>query len=109
METNKKIIRVKKRLEEIKEFYKHILVYIIINVVFSFLCYKFNIIVKIFEGLSITNNISEISIGKYSLWFLWGIILIIDFFRVFGFRKMFGREWESKKVKEFMNQEESKK
>ncbi|MDR2967338.1 MAG: 2TM domain-containing protein [Methanobacteriaceae archaeon] len=89
---DEKYKRAKKRLKEIKGFYIHLFVYIVINIF-----------------LFIINTVST----PGAWWFLfpllfWGIGLLFHFLRVFVFEnKIFGKEWEEKKIKEYMDDENS--
>ncbi len=98
----RQLIRAKKRLEEIKRFYKHVTAYFVINIVFTIICYKFDIVIRTFGGLNITNNMSEVGGDNYPLWAIWGVFLLLDAFKVFGYRKLFSSNWEEKKINEFM-------
>jgi hypothetical protein len=81
--------RAKKRVEEIKGFYSHLFVYILINAV-----------------LLLINIIT--SRGHW--WFYWpligwGIGIIAHASSVFGFFGFFGQEWEERKIKEIMEKD----
>lgn len=76
------------RVTEIKEFYSHLISYIIVNAILIFINLMFS------PGY---------------LWFLWvtigwGIGLVIHFVNVFGF----GKEWEERKIQEFIEREKRK-
>lgn len=88
----KKYDRAKKRVKELKDFYHHLAIYIIVNI-----------------GLFILNMISS----PGHLWFYWplfgwGIGIISHAISVFGFGRLFGKSWEERKIKEIMEKEESK-
>lgn len=78
----------KRRVNEIKNFYRNLVSYIIVNI-FLFLINLF------------------FSPGVW--WFLfvlaiWGIFLVLQFLRLFVFKnKVFGNDWEEKKIKEYMD------
>lgn len=98
----RRLMRAKKRLEEIKRFYAHVAAYLIVNTVFTIVCYQYDIIIRIFGGVNITNNMSEVGGDNYPLWGIWGVLLLVDAVKVFGFRKLFSRDWEERKINEFM-------
>ncbi len=88
-----------KRVVELKKFYKHLAVYIIVNVFLVAIR-----MVNDFENTeSLTATFSNIRIG--SLWFWWGIGLAIHTFKTFGYDIFFGKNWEEKKIKELMDNE----
>lgn len=80
----------KKRVKEVKIFYRSLISYIIINIF-----------------LFIINLI--FSPGFW--WFLfvvaiWGIFIVLQFLRIFVFKnKIFGEDWEDKKIKEYMDKD----
>ena len=80
--------RAKKRVEELKGFYIHLFVYILVNL-FLFL---FNIITS-----------------PDSLWFYWPLLgwsfgLVVHAFDVFASGRLFGAAWEERKIAEIMEQ-----
>lgn len=81
--------RAKERVEELKGFYGHLIAYIVVNVF-----------------LAIVNILT---IPGF-LWFLfvtffWGIGLIAHGLSVFSKRGLFSKEWEERKIREYMEEE----
>lgn len=81
----------KKRVEEIKGFYVHVAVYVIVN-----------------AGLFAINMITN----SDTLWFYWpllgwGIGLAIHAFAFITEGKLLGPEWEKRKVRELMGRSDS--
>lgn len=92
MDEEERYERAKKRVEELKGFYGHLITYIIVN-----------------TGLFILNMITS----PKSLWFYWplfgwGIGIIAHALSVFGLGGLFGRSWEEKKIKDIMEKDERK-
>jgi len=85
-------LRAKKRVEAMIGFYWHLAVYIVINV-FLILLIGFNSS----EGFS--------GFGPYATAFFWGIGLFFHFIGVFGFGFVFGKNWEQRKIEEFMEKD----
>ncbi len=82
--------RAKKRVEEFKGFYRHLITYIIV--------------ITFFAVINLLTN-------PGFPWFLiiaffWGIGLIANAISVFRKRGIFSKEWEDKKIKEYMKEEE---
>lgn len=96
-ESDLKYIKAKNRVEKLKGFFNHFVVYIIINLVIT--------------GFKMSNNLSSwkdftselLSIDVLSSWTIWGIILVFHFIAL-----TFGRGWEERKIEELMNKELSK-
>ncbi len=85
--------KAKKRVEKIKGFYGHLVSYIVINLV-----------------LYLVNYITYPNDFWFDHWFywqllLWGIGLVIHGIVVFYSLPIFGKEWEERKVQEFMQEE----
>lgn len=96
-------LKAKKRVKDIKGFYSHLSVYVIINIFISGI---------IIYGLSYDGNDSlEESLGNfgvYSTWLFWGIGLFFHWLGVFGFKNLVGKSWEDKKIKELMEEDEKR-
>jgi hypothetical protein len=89
MDENGLYKRAKERVEEIKGFYIHFFVYVLVN----FALFLLNIITS-----------------PDALWFYWpligwGIGLFIHGFTVFGAHRILGRDWEERKIKELMEKD----
>jgi hypothetical protein len=81
--------KAKKRVEVLKGFYNHLAVYTVVNL----MLFAINMVTSP-EGL----------------WFIWplagwGIAIGIHAFSVFGIGRMFGGDWEERKIQELMEQE----
>tara|TARA_R110000868_G_scaffold66877_3_gene198868 strand:- start:37766 stop:38068 length:303 start_codon:yes stop_codon:yes gene_type:complete len=93
MDRENKYHRVKERVEAIKKFYLNLVSYLIFIMVLAALNYY-------------TNQ------WQYA-WFLWaafgwGIGLVFQGIKLFGINPFFGKNWEERKIKEFMQEEDPK-
>ncbi|UOK41187.1 MULTISPECIES: 2TM domain-containing protein [Flavobacterium] len=97
METNynerEQLERAKKRVQEIKGFYGHLAVYVSVNIFFL---------------------VINLLTSPKDLWFFWpmlgwGIGVTFHGLRVFNCIPFFGNDWEEKKIREFMREEELQK
>lgn len=83
-------LRAKKKVENLKGFYWNLITYIVVIPILAYINY-----------LTTWNEIKW-------FWFPmagWGVGLLLHAFSVFGTDKVFGSDWEEKKVKEFMDKE----
>ena len=85
--------KARKRVEEIKGFYGNLIAYVVVNI-----------------GLMVVNLLTS----PAYLWFFWpmlgwGIGVLFHGMKVFDFMPFFGKDWEEKKIKEFMDKEEKSK
>ncbi|NQX78266.1 2TM domain-containing protein [Gilvibacter sp.] len=86
-----KYIRAKERVEELKKFYTSLMWYVIIIPFLAWINYT-------------TNGFSYV----WFLWaaFGWGIGLVIHAIKAFRLSPVFNRDWEERKIREFMREEE---
>lgn len=85
--------KAKKRVEEIKGFYGNLTAYIVVNI-----------------GLLAINLLTS----PDHLWFYWpmigwGIGVAIHGMKVYNYLPFLGKDWEERKMKEFMDQENERK
>ncbi|MFV5691856.1 2TM domain-containing protein [Flavobacterium sp. LT1R49] len=85
--------KAKKRVEEIKGFYGNLVAYIVVNI-----------------GLVVINLLTS----PGHLWFYWpmlgwGIGVVFHGMKVFNYMPFIGKDWEEKKIKEFMDKEKENK
>lgn len=85
-------IRAKKKLDKLVGFYWHLAVYIVVN---------------LFLIILIGSNSSEgfWHFGTFATPFFWGIGLFFHFLGVFGPGLMFGKNWEERKIQEYMDKD----
>ena len=89
MNTEDKYRKAKKRVKEIRGFYTHLGVYVLINAMLLLI---------------------NITTSPAILWFYWpllgwGIAVALHALRVFGAGRWFGADWEEKKIAEMMEQD----
>ncbi len=84
--------RAKKRIKELKGFYWHFASYVVINIFLIAL-------------IAIGNDGNIWNFGTFATAFFWGIGLIFHFLHVFGPTFFFGRNWEERKIKEYMDKD----
>tara|TARA_R110002049_G_scaffold609_3_gene3425 strand:+ start:4066 stop:4377 length:312 start_codon:yes stop_codon:yes gene_type:complete len=98
---NKKLVRARIRVEEIKKFYKHVVTYILINL---FLTFIWNFSFKLFGNFVVSNQYNEVGFKHIPIWLIWGVFLALHGIKTFGFPNLFGKNWEEKKIDEFMKE-----
>lgn len=87
-------LRAKKKLEKLVGFYWHLAVYIVVNMFIIIM-----VVVNTDPGESIWQ------FGTFATAFFWGIGLLFHFLGVFGPGFLFGKNWEERKIKEFMEKD----
>jgi hypothetical protein len=89
MDDDARYARAKKRVKEIKDFYQHLTTYLVINAL-----------------LFVINMLTS----PGYLWFYWplfgwGIAVAIHAMSVFGTGRLWGKEWEDRKIREIMEKD----
>jgi len=84
-----KLLKAKKRVKKVKEFYGHLIIYICVN--------SFLIIVNLLNSES-------------GYWFLfpaigWGIGVLSHAANTFNFIPFLNKDWENRKIKQYMDEE----
>jgi len=93
---NQKLEQAKKRVEEIKGFYSHVLVYVLVNL------FLLLIASNIFDGLV---SIHVPGWSYFTTPFFWGIGLLFHGLYVFQFKSGFIKKWEERKIREIMDKD----
>ena len=96
---NEKYERAKKKMEDIKGFYTHLVVYLIVNTMLILV--QLGIFTRGFYGI----EFPEWSV--FSTPFFWGIGLFFHGLYVFLHRFRFFKDWEERKIKEYMDKDEA--
>ncbi|BAO74249.1 2TM domain-containing protein [Winogradskyella sp. PG-2] len=83
-------LRAKKKVDSLIGFYWHLAAYVVVN---------------LFLIILIGVNVGFSGFGPYATAFFWGIGLVFHFIGVFGPDFFFGKDWEKRKVEEYMDKE----
>ncbi|WP_179006191.1 2TM domain-containing protein [Winogradskyella forsetii] len=86
-------LRAKKKVDAIVGFYWHLAVYVVVN---------------LFLIILIGVNAGFTGFGPYATAVFWGIGLVFHFLGVFGPNFLFGKDWENKKINEYMEKEKER-
>jgi len=91
--------RAKKKVEELKGFYIHFAVYVLVNIMISTVI----VVAQVSDGSSIVDSIFHF--GTFSTWLFWGIGVFFHAAKVFQYNPFFNKNWEEKQIKKFMEQD----
>ena len=91
-EREESYLRAKKKVDKLVGFYWHLAVYVVINLFLILL-------------IGLNSGQGFWSFGTYATAFFWGIGLFFHFLGVFGPNFMFGKDWEDRKIKEYMDKD----
>jgi hypothetical protein len=87
----------KRSVEDLKAYYWHLAIYVVINLFLS----GAQVVDGITENKSFVETFSDF--GMYAVWIIWGIGLAFHTLKVFGIPFFLGEEWEARKIREHMN------
>lgn len=90
--------RAKKRVRAVSGFYRHLMVYILVNV-FLIVVYYVNL----------DPGEKFLKFGTFSTAFFWGIGLAFHALSVFSNNVFFGKDWEERKIQEIMDKQKKDK
>lgn len=96
--TNKKE-RAKKRVEELKGFYIHLMVYIFVNIMISTVI----VVSHIYDGDSFIEAFFDF--GTWSTWLFWGIGIFFHGLKVFSYNPFFNKEWEERQMQKYLEED----
>ncbi len=96
---DEKMKRAKKRVEELKGFYIHLTVYILVNTFISAM--------KIVRDLGDGESFGEAfwDFGTFAVWFFWGIGMFFHGVKVFSYNPFFGKDWERRQIQKYMDKD----
>lgn len=100
-DNNNKKKRAKKRVDELKGFYMHLTIYIVVNTFIS--------AIKIVHSLGDGASFSEafFNFGIFAVWFFWGIGVFFHGVKVFSYNPILGKDWEQKQIQKFMDKDKN--
>ena len=97
-----KYIQIKKRVERVGKFYKHLAVYVVVNLLLS--------TYFIYNDIQSGDTFEEafFNLGNFKIWFWWGIGVVFQAINTFGLPIVLGKDWEERKLQEYLNEENKK-
>jgi hypothetical protein len=109
MEQSQSYIEAKKKVDVIKGFYYHLTAYIVVNL--ALLLMRMPIILFFADKGGKTAEQGFLDWLDWNVLLtplLWGIGLFIHFIAVFGKKTRFIRNWEERKIREFLKEEDER-
>ena len=91
--------RAKKRVEELKGFFIHLMIYIFINIMITVVI----TVSMMYNGYSFWEAISNF--GAFSTWLFWGIGVGFHALKVFSYNPFFNKEWEERQIQKYLDED----
>jgi hypothetical protein len=98
--------RAQERVVQLKKFYNHAVVFVIINTLLILFRNHFRVTLISEEAFGSPDFLKWIDWNVFGTTIVWGIILAFHALRVFGNIQVLGKSWEERKLQEFMNEDE---
>lgn len=98
--SNNKRLAARRRVEELKGFYIHATVYVLVNIAI--------IAVSVTARMSHGDSFTEafFNIGSFFTAIFWGIGLAFHASKAFRYNPFFGKDWEQRKIRQFMEEDQ---
>lgn len=106
MEESKKYSKAKKRVEDIKGFYQHLIVYLLVNI--GLIVLRSPIMVFFADNTpprADENFLEWLDLNLLVTPLVWGIGLLIHGIAVFGATPGFVKKWEKRKINEYLEED----
>ena len=97
-----KLNRARKRVEELRGFYIHLAIYVVIN---TFITVN-KMIRNHYNGETFEESFWDF--GTFAVWIFWGIGLAFHGFKVYGYNPFFGKNWEERQIRRYMEEDKQK-
>ncbi|CAM4228222.1 2TM domain-containing protein [Zobellia nedashkovskayae] len=92
-----KQVRAKKRIEQLKGFYIHLVVFVLVNIMII----TGAVIGNMNNGESFVD--SFFNFNTFSTFIFWGIGVIFHGFKVFSYNPFFSKAWEERQIQKYMD------
>lgn len=100
--------RARKRVTKVRRFYNHLAAYLIVNIVLILMQDKMTFILLSKRVFGSPEILESINWDVFGTPIVWGIFLILHGIKVFGNFSLFGRNWEEKKIRQFLEEDENR-
>ncbi|VAW11979.1 hypothetical protein MNBD_BACTEROID03-2284 [hydrothermal vent metagenome] len=91
--------KAKKRVEELKGFYIHFMVYVFVNIMISTII----TVSRMYNGDGFIETIWNFE--TFSTWLFWGIGIFFHALKVFSYNLFFNKDWEERQIRKYMEED----
>ncbi len=94
-----KLNRARKRVEDLRGFYIHLAIYLVVN--------TFITVNKMIRNYYHEETFEEAfwDFGSFAVWIFWGIGLAFHGLKVYGYNPFFGKNWEERQIRRYMEED----
>ncbi len=97
--------RAQQRVVQIRGFYNHVAAYVIVNIVLFLVRDKFTFVLLSRRAIGNPGFLEWIDWNVFGTAIVWGIILIFHGIKVFNNLTLFGKAWEERQMKRFIEED----
>ncbi|SIS63705.1 2TM domain-containing protein [Zobellia uliginosa] len=97
LDRRSKRVRAKKRIEQLKGFYIHLAVFVIVNI----MVITGAVVGNMGNGESFVE--AFFNFGTFSTFFFWGIGVVFHGVKVFSYNPFFSKAWEERQIQKYMD------
>ena len=94
-----KYVLARKKVEKISKFYKHLASYVLVNIFLSAIF----IVGDMNDGDTFMEAFTDYH--NYKIWLYWGIGIVFQALNTFGLSLFMNKDWEEKKIKKYMEEQ----
>jgi len=95
---NEKLAKAKERLRNLKGFYTHLTVYLVVNTILTI----GSISGRMEDGHPF---LETLDLGPFVVWFFWGIGLFFHGLRTFRHNLIFSKQWEERQIQKYIEKD----
>jgi hypothetical protein len=99
--------KAKKRVEDIKGFYGHLAIYLLVNLVLVLARNDFRFYLINTSSLEDEGFLSWINWNVFGTAIIWGVFLAFHAIKVFGNNPFLGKSWEERQIQKYLKEEQS--
>lgn len=104
-QTSSSYERARRKVDDIKGFYGHLLVYLFVNGVLLFTREDFNFLINGDSAFGNSNFMNWLNWETYGTPIFWGIALAFHALSVFGRNPFLGKKWEERQLRKLLEKD----
>ncbi|WP_430907330.1 2TM domain-containing protein [Maribacter sp. 2-571] len=100
-----KLERAKKRVKQLRRFYRHVLLYVLVNLMLFVFQSRITVILVSKEALGNPDILKPVDWDLFGTPIVWGAVLLLHALKVYIGVPAFGKKWEERQIRKYMEKE----